>query len=483
MSHGWYSVAGMKRRTSISIALLLAFGFASCGELPDAREAWVCNALAEDNELMLGRDAERVEAKLQAMTEDPYLWFRGTAGLFYREVVWPSNGWSFAGGSEAAASDVQLVGDAHIENIGTYLDEAGSLRAEYNDFDAAGFGAFWLEVWRLATSFVMLDRAGLDAADPVTGRIWAGWVAEGYIDAVLAADAASPLPTVVDNGRGGAILGALFAKAERKGAERDELADETIVSGDTRKFRYAAYPERQPKGSDLLLVPTDDELALAERLYADLSASDPTRTGALLGVARRQGAGVASMPNLRFYLLLDGETTGREDDLILEVKELLDRPLWLDPRHGDDWVASEQGARVVAAQLALQGAPLTDGWLGSWRDGQMAFRLRHYTDYQSGLDHADVQEALQGAAALAPNAERLARIAGQLLALSHLRAPLRTGGSSLPALQRALAGDREAFVAQVQEVASEMGLRTYDDFRRFREEGRASSCVDPWRAR
>jgi hypothetical protein len=231
------------------------------------------------------------------------------------------------------------------------------------------------------------------------------------------------------------------------------------------------------------LVPTDGELALAERLYADLSASNPDRTGALLGVARRQGAGVASMPNLRFYLLLDGLTVGREDDLILEVKELLDRPLWLDPRHGDDWVASEQGARVVAAQLALQGAPQTDGWLGSWRDGQMAFRLRNYTDYQTGMDHLDVQEALQGPAALAPDAERLARIAGQLLAFSHMRAPLRTGGSSLATLQRALSGDREAFVAQVQEVASEMGLRTYNDFCRFREEGRAASCVDPWRAR
>lgn len=483
MSHSWYSVAAMNRRVVISTAILALCGLAACAELPDARDAWVCNVLAEDNELMLGRDAERVEAKLQAMTEDPYLWFRGTAGLYYREVVWPSNGWLFAGGSEAASSDVQLMGDAHIENIGTFLDEAGSLRAEYNDFDAAGFGSFWLEVWRLATSFVMLDRTGLDAADPATGRLWAGWVAEGYIDAVLAAEAGAPLPPVVDNGRGGAIMAELFAKARKKGAERDELADETIVSGGSRKFRYAAYPERQPKGADLLLVPTDGELAMTNRLYAALSASDLTRTGALLGVARRQGAGVASMPNLRFYLLLDGKTTGREDDLILEVKELLDRPLWLDPRSGDEWVASEQGARVVAAQLALQGAPLTDSWLGSWRDGQMAFRLRHYTDYQRGLDHADVQSALQGAAALGPDAERLARTAGQLLAFSHMRAPLRTGGSSLPTLQRALAGDREAFVAQVQQVASEMGLRTYDDFRRFREEGRASSCVDPWRAR
>jgi uncharacterized protein (DUF2252 family) len=483
MSQSWCSVAAMHHGAAISTAFLALCGFAACAELPDAREAWVCNALVEDNELMLGRDVERVEAKLQAMTEDPYLWFRGTAGLYYREVVLPSNGWLFSGGSEAAASDVQLMGDAHIENIGTYLDEAGTLRAEYNDFDAAGFGAFWLEVWRLATSFVMLDQGGLDAADPATGRIWAGWVAEGYLDAVLDAEAGLPLPAVVDNGRGGRILAELFAKARRKGAERDELADETIVDGGSRKFRFAAYPERQPKNADLLLVPTDGELALAERLYADLSASNPDRTGALLGVARRQGAGVASMPNLRFYLLLDGLTVERDDDLILEVKELLDRPLWLDPRHGDDWVASEQGARVVAAQLALQGAPQTDGWLGAWRDGQMAFRLRNYTDYQTGMDHLDVQEALQGRAALAPDAERLARIAGQLLAFSHMRAPLRTGGSSLATLQRALSGDREAFVAQVQEVASEMGLRTYNDFRRFREEGRAASCVDPWRAR
>lgn len=169
LSHSWYSVADMKRRASISTALLLACGFASCGELPDARDAWVCNALAEDNEVMLGRNAARVEAKLKVMTEEPYLWFRGTAGLFFREVVLPANGWVFAGGKAAEASDVQLVGDAHIENIGTYLDEGGLLRAEFNDFDAASFGSFWLEVWRLASSFAVLDKPGLEAGSPETG--------------------------------------------------------------------------------------------------------------------------------------------------------------------------------------------------------------------------------------------------------------------------------------------------------------------------
>ena len=480
MSHSWYSVAAMNRRVVISTAILALCGLAACAELPDARDAWVCNVLAEDNELMLGRDAERVEAKLQVMTEDPYLWFRGTAGLFFREVVLPANGWVFAGGKAAEASDVQLVGDAHIENIGTYLDEGGLLRAEFNDFDAASFGSFWLEVWRLASSFAVLDKPGLEAGSPETGRAWAGWVAEGYADAVLDETAAAGRP-LVDNGEGGELLADLFAKARKKGGERDELADETIVSAGERKFRFAAYPERQPLNADLLIEPTAAERALAERVYAQVAASDGAAPGALLGVARRQGAGVASMPNLRLYLLLDGPSERREDDLILEVKELLDAPIWFDPRRGDDWAASEQGERVIEAQLALQGQPQTDRWLGAFRDGQMAFRIRQYTDFQAGLDHADVQSLLLRGEELGDNARLVARAAGRLLARSHLQAPLRGGGGAAPVLRRALSGRRDEFVSQVQSVAVAMALATYADLLHFREDGVIEDCVSPWR--
>lgn len=462
----------------LALASLLSSG---CDEPADARAAWVCNTLAEDNEVMLGRNPERVEAKYQAMLEEPYLWFRGSAGLFYREVVQPGNGWVFAGADVAAASDVQLLGDAHIENIGTYLDETGNLRAEFNDFDAAGFGSFWLETWRLATSFAILDGAGLAAGELAVGRTWARWVAEGYADTALSDDAARAEAPLVDNGVGGAVMTELFAKAREKGGERDELADETIVSGEVRKFRFAAYPERQPAGADLLIEPSLEEDALARRVVEAWSEGDRPAAGALLDVARRQGAGVASMPNLRLYLLLDGASGQREDDLILEVKEVLDPPLWLDPRRGDDWAASDQGRRVVEAQLALQGPPRTDRWLGSYRDGQMQFRVRHYTDFQTGLDHEDVQASLSGAAALAPNAERLARAAGNLLARSHRQAPLRNGGDAAPVLRRALEGRREAFVAQVEEVAVAMALRTYEDMLRFREVGALESCVAPWR--
>ena len=456
--------------------LLLAALLTGCGDLPDARSAWVCNALAEDNEVMLGRDAGRVEAKLQSMTADPYLWFRGTAGLFYREVVQPSNGWVFAGTASAEASDVQLVGDAHIENIGTYLDESGMLRAEFNDFDGAGFGAFWVEVWRLATSFALLDRAGLAAGSPEVGRVWAGWVAEGYAEGALS-EAERALRPVVDNGEGGPLLADLFSKAREKGGERDELADETFVSSGERKFRYAALPERQPLNADLLIEPSTAERALAEHIYRSLLSSEAPTPGALLGVARRQGAGIASMPNLRLYLLLDGVTEGREDDVILEAKELLDPPIWLDPRRGDNWSASEQGERVVQAQLALQGQPRADRWLGSFRDGQMAFRIRHYTDFQAELDHEDVGALARSGAA----ARLLAQTAGRLLARSHMQAPLRGGGDAMQVIQSAITGRREAFVEQVQEVAVAMSLRTVADLERFREAGAIEDCVSPWR--
>ena len=60
MSQSWCSVADMKRGAAISTAFLALCGFAACAEIPDAREAWVCNALVEDKAatLLVGLDAK-----------------------------------------------------------------------------------------------------------------------------------------------------------------------------------------------------------------------------------------------------------------------------------------------------------------------------------------------------------------------------------------------------------------------------------------
>lgn len=450
-----------------------------CVEVGSDRAAWVCNTLVADNLAMANRDVERVEAKFQVMASDPYLWFRGSAGLFFRDVVDPANAWS-PGSETSEAGDVLLIGDPHLENIGTYLDVSGSLRAEFNDFDAALYGAYWLDVWRLATGFVMLDEAGLAAGSPGTGRSLARWVAEGYRETMeSAADGTLPSP-LVDNGEGGEVLAELFAKARKKGLERDELADETILTPDGRKFRFAAYPERQPKSADLLLPLTYEEEALLERLYISLEARASAPTGSLLGFARRQGAGVASMPNLRFYLLLAGPTGEASDDLILEVKELADPPLWVDPVRGDTRNADDQGERVVTAQRLLQGAPQTDAWLQTVGDGQQRFRVRHFTDYQSSLDHEDAVALLRAGRGTGPDARLLARAAGRLLATSHLRAPMRSGGPSGHAIRASLARDPAGFDDTVVRVAAEMGLRTYSDYLIFHAPGAVSSCLTPW---
>ncbi|MBT9555155.1 MAG: DUF2252 family protein, partial [Myxococcales bacterium] len=52
----------------------------------------------------------------------------------------------------AASALVPLVGDPHVENVGSYLAAKGKLVLDWNDFDTACYGPYHVDVWRLAVA-------------------------------------------------------------------------------------------------------------------------------------------------------------------------------------------------------------------------------------------------------------------------------------------------------------------------------------------
>jgi uncharacterized protein (DUF2252 family) len=87
------------------------------------------------------------------MGDDVYAFMRGSLGQFRRDLEAPVGFDTRTRYLTAEASTVQIVGDPHIENIGTFRLENASLAVEFNDFDAAAYGAYHTDVWRLATSW------------------------------------------------------------------------------------------------------------------------------------------------------------------------------------------------------------------------------------------------------------------------------------------------------------------------------------------
>jgi len=76
------------------------------------------------------RIPELVERKYEKMTKDPFVFFRGTAHLFWED--WPS--------AAHGLDDAPLAwscGDLHLENFGSYRGENRLAYFDLNDFDDA----------------------------------------------------------------------------------------------------------------------------------------------------------------------------------------------------------------------------------------------------------------------------------------------------------------------------------------------------------
>src|SRR5439155_15832477 len=102
------------------------------------------------------RNMERLRLKVGRMAEGPFAFFRGTFHLFARDVLdrvcepvpLPCS----------TAGELDLVGDLHSENFGTYKADDGAVHYDINDFDETTQGRLDLDVSRLATSLFLASR-------------------------------------------------------------------------------------------------------------------------------------------------------------------------------------------------------------------------------------------------------------------------------------------------------------------------------------
>src|SRR5262245_38403073 len=121
----------------------------------------------EFNRNFARRNPELLRLKVERMANSAFGFFRGTFHLFARDLL--DN--YFEGASRIAGAELDLVGDVHGENFGTYRADDSHVHYDINDFDETTQGRFDLDVRRLATSCVLSaqDRGdGLAAAIEVT---------------------------------------------------------------------------------------------------------------------------------------------------------------------------------------------------------------------------------------------------------------------------------------------------------------------------
>ncbi|MBY0233264.1 MAG: DUF2252 domain-containing protein [Gemmataceae bacterium] len=367
----------------------------------------------------------RMRDKVAAMRAGPFPFFRGTFHLYARDVRDEAFGPLPGDGPE-----LDLVGDIHAENYGTYKADDGLVHYDINDFDEAARGRFAFDIARLAASLFLASKrrknplahalrnalAGIESYHEELRRLVEGKGAE--------ADPAEGRPS------GCATVDELVA-AMASASRADFVKKRTDRHGDRRKLLR----------TDRILDLPEDRATQARRLVADYAKRLGLKKEAgffdVEDVAERV-AGIGSLGRLRYVALVAGKGSKDAANVLLDFKESL--PSAWDTARGRT-PAGSRAERVTGMMRASQGA--SNKYLGWAQDGETTFQVRQWGPHD---EKVKVTEDRPKPGRL----EEVARMQARILARVHARSAARAGAGAQP-----LAGleDGEGFKQRVLSFA------------------------------
>ena len=115
------------------------------------REQQIVDVLVDAFADLIEADPRAFRRKFRKMAQDPFSFYRGSACLFYADVAEAEDRYA-----DERTSRVWIQGDLHAENYGTYVNDAGILVFDVNDFDEAYLGHFTWDLKRMAASLAVL---------------------------------------------------------------------------------------------------------------------------------------------------------------------------------------------------------------------------------------------------------------------------------------------------------------------------------------
>lgn len=464
------------RRALASCALLLACSESRPEPTPDqprsswtgpsSREAWLLAALeAHDAPLA---PADRA-AKYCKMAESPYAFFRGTTHLFWHDLVGDPRMAEFGA---RASTRTFVVGDLHAANFGSFADDSGTIVYDLNDFDEVVIADYQWDLWRMATSLVLIAEAngGFSSAE-VEGFVDA--FAERYLDTLASYrgnDAELAQRFTATNTYG---LLDDFLREVAADESRAELLDEwTLVQAGARVFD-ANHPE--------LAAP---DPSVATQLQASWPSYVATTAGPLAttpgyftikDLARRLDAGIGSLGTARYYVLIEGPSASDSDDRILDVKRVPAPSSFAYLSDAErsllDALTLDPAARSVLGQRALlRDADDHLGWL-ALADG--AYAVRERSPFKAAFDTGELTSTTRFT--------KLAEQWGAIVATAHARADKDARPDLLPhSLDKEIdlitQGEHDELRAIVREVAFEYAEQVALDFAAFEPHASDYGC-------
>jgi uncharacterized protein (DUF2252 family) len=432
---------------------------AGCSGAPDSgtseaaateRATWVREQLRSHNASL--SSSLRAE-KYDKMSESAFSFYRGTNHLFWADLADDERVTDF--GSDETVTWIQ--GDAHANNFGAFHDDEGRIVYDLNDFDEAVVADFQLDVWRLATSVVLVAREnGLDE-DTAATAVEA--MTESYLASVNDfVDNDDELDAVVTESEAYGRLDEFLAEVESDGS-RTKLIDKWTKTSSGKLKLDTGLDDLAGVSSSIKTKIKNALVAYGATLSGGLSWS--TQYFAVKDVAQRLHAGVGSLGVARYYVLVEGPTTALTDDILLDVKQVRP-PTALEFLDDAVYPFSRHGERAAKSQKAL--GVEVDNHLGWLTMGSESYVVRERSPWDETFPTDELTSE-----------ERLVKLAeqwGAILAAAHARADDDFDADLVPhsfedGVAGAIGGREGEFTTAVVDVALAYATQVDADYQTF----------------
>lgn len=399
------------------------------------------------------RSTELMRYKVERMADNPFAFFRGSYHLFARDVlqrdliplpILASDG-----------VELELVGDIHCENYGTYKAEDGLIHYDIDDFDETTHGRFDVDLCRYAANVMLAAQQRKDSLEQQVSGVLAAMTS--YLDTASAILKKAKLQDldIYENHLGNSEAIAQLIKQKSEVKRSKFIADLTEDKGGKRLIKRSFH-----KYYNL----SDAEIQQAERLLSDFKtrwpkANDKKGFFDIHDVCGRI-SGIGSMGRHRYVVLIGGKDHAEKRNVLLEFKEA--RPSAYDlfrDRETSPEARVQRAEKVVTCERRSQAA--SSPYLGHAIDGAMSFQVREISPHAERVNWKDMKQ---------PAFVEVVKVQASILARAHVRASTRVQGPTHPLPELA---DADRFRQRVLAFAlgyADIVQRDWERFKGAREE-------------
>ena len=343
------------------------------------RQAFIVKSFTDNYTDIMAGDSAAWRGKFRKMSESAFAFYRGAAALFYADVSRDDDPFL-----NDQTSRVWIQGDLHAQNFGTYMNGAGTLIFDVNDFDEATLAPFTWDIKRFCASLALLGFQ--KALSDIEIRQLITAAAQSYARQVARFAAGHDRNFALSLANTEGVILDILRQA--RSLTRVNLLDmeSDIIQGD-RRF----------KDNKFFIKLNDAEKMKVEAALAEYFETIPKRkkrakiTYQVKDISRRKGLGIGSAGLKIISILLEGETEALENDILISMKTAL--PSAAAQYVNDDKVKAyfkHEGHRTAVSQRALQAN--ADPFLGySTLDGIGMF-VTEISPYTADLDWSDIND-------------------------------------------------------------------------------------------